>query len=70
VLQISIALKKAIASAGFEPETLGSSGKHTKYYTTEATVVTRNTVTDIFAHLVISDLGPDVAHGPPAELRV
>jgi hypothetical protein len=37
VLRILIALKKAIASAGFEPATLGSSGKHTNYYTTEAT---------------------------------
>jgi hypothetical protein len=28
---------KSIASAGFEPATLGSIGKHTTHYTTEAT---------------------------------
>jgi hypothetical protein len=28
---------KSIASAGYEPATLGSSGKHTNHYTTEAT---------------------------------
>jgi hypothetical protein len=38
VLRIFIALKKSIALAGFEPANLGSSGKHTNHYTTEATV--------------------------------
>jgi hypothetical protein len=37
VLRICIALKNSIASAGFEPATLGSSGKHTNHYTTVAT---------------------------------
>jgi hypothetical protein len=37
VLRIFIALKKSIASAGFELATLGSNGKNTKRYTTEAT---------------------------------
>jgi hypothetical protein len=37
VMRIFIALIKSIASAGFEPATLGSSGKHTNHYTTEAT---------------------------------
>jgi hypothetical protein len=29
---------KSVALAGFEPATFGSSGKHTNYYTTKATV--------------------------------
>jgi hypothetical protein len=29
---------KSVALAGFEPATFGSSGKHTSYYTTKATV--------------------------------
>jgi hypothetical protein len=37
VMRIFIALKKSIPSVGFEPATLGSSGKHTNHYTTEAT---------------------------------
>jgi hypothetical protein len=37
VLWIFIALKKSIASAGFESATLGSSDKHTNHYTTEVT---------------------------------
>jgi hypothetical protein len=37
VLRIFIALKKAIASGGFEPANLGSSDKHTNHYTTQAT---------------------------------
>jgi hypothetical protein len=41
VLRIFIALKKSIASAGFEPATVGSSGKHTNHYTTKATHYTR-----------------------------
>jgi hypothetical protein len=36
VLQIFIALK-IHRPAGFEPMTLGSSGKHTNHYTTKAT---------------------------------
>jgi hypothetical protein len=32
-----IAIKKPIASAGFEPANLSSNGKHTKHYTAEAT---------------------------------
>jgi hypothetical protein len=36
MLRIFIALKNPIASARFEPATLGSSGKQTKHYTTEA----------------------------------
>jgi hypothetical protein len=39
VLQIFIALKKSIASAGFDPATLGSSGSYTNHYTTEATKI-------------------------------
>jgi hypothetical protein len=38
VLLIFIALKKTTASAGFEPANLASNGKHTKHYTTEATL--------------------------------
>jgi uncharacterized protein YaiE (UPF0345 family) len=38
VLRIFIVLKKSVAWAGFEPVTLGSSGRHTNHYTTEATV--------------------------------
>jgi hypothetical protein len=30
---------KSIASAGFEPANLGSSGKHTNHYTTKATII-------------------------------
>jgi hypothetical protein len=37
--QVFIALKNPIASAGFEPATLGLSGKHTNHYTPEATVI-------------------------------
>jgi hypothetical protein len=37
VLRYCIALKIPSPSAGFEPATLGSSGKHTNHYTTEAT---------------------------------
>jgi hypothetical protein len=37
VLRIFNALKKSTSSARFEPATLGSSGKHTNDYTTEAT---------------------------------
>jgi hypothetical protein len=37
VLQIFVALRKSIASAGFEPANLGSSGKHAKHYATHAT---------------------------------
>jgi hypothetical protein len=40
VLRIFIALKKSIALAGFQPATLGSSGKHTNRYTTKATFTT------------------------------
>jgi hypothetical protein len=36
-LQIFIAFKKTIASAGFEPSNLGCNGKHANNYTTEAT---------------------------------
>jgi hypothetical protein len=38
-MRICIALKISIALAGFEVATLGSSGKHTNHYTTEATWV-------------------------------
>jgi hypothetical protein len=37
VLQNSIACKNPLPSAGFEPANLGSNGKHTNHYTTEAT---------------------------------
>jgi hypothetical protein len=37
VLRIFIALKKFIALDGLEPATIGSSGKHTNHYTTNAT---------------------------------
>jgi hypothetical protein len=37
VLQIFIALKST--SAGFEPATLGSNGKHTNHYTIAATYI-------------------------------
>jgi hypothetical protein len=39
-LLIVIAIKKSIASAGFEPATPGSSGRHTMHYTTETTPLT------------------------------
>jgi hypothetical protein len=35
MLQIFIALKNPLPSAGFEPMSLGSIGKHTSHYTTE-----------------------------------
>jgi hypothetical protein len=41
---------KIIASAGFEPTTLGSSGKHTDLYTTEAIKISVS-----FTSLVITD---------------
>jgi hypothetical protein len=37
VLRIFIAIKKSIASTGFEPASFRSSGMHTNHYTTEAT---------------------------------
>jgi hypothetical protein len=37
MLLIFITLKKSTTSAGFEPMNLGSDGKHTNCYTTEAT---------------------------------
>jgi hypothetical protein len=37
VLRTLIALKKSIASAGIEPASLESSGKHAKYYTVDTT---------------------------------
>jgi hypothetical protein len=40
---------KAIASAGFQPATPGSSAKHTSNYTTEATItaVTTHTISNV-----------------------
>jgi hypothetical protein len=37
LMRIFIDLKSPSPSAGFEPANLGSSGKHAKYYATEAT---------------------------------
>jgi hypothetical protein len=37
VLSVFIALKKTIASAGFQSDNLEANGKHTYHYTTEAT---------------------------------
>jgi hypothetical protein len=39
VLRIFIALKNPSLEPGFNPRPLGSSGKHTSHYTTEATSI-------------------------------
>jgi hypothetical protein len=44
---------KSIASAGFEPDNLGSNNKHANHYTTEATIV----VTTYRKSIVVANKG-------------